>query len=65
MHIYYNNKLINIPDASTIFDCLNTQEEIEHKAVWLNGEHISLELFEMTKLKENDRIKVVRIRGGG
>lgn len=65
MIIYYNNKPIEVQDDISLLEAINSQEIIEHKAVWLNGDHVPLSEFDKIKLCDNDRIKVVRIRGGG
>lgn len=65
MLVYYNNQEVDIDIGSSILDLLSSMEAVEHKAVWLNGEHIPLEEFDKVILKVKDRIKVVRIRGGG
>jgi len=64
MKIYYNNKQIEIHENCTIHEAVTHMEDLEHKAVWLNGEHIALSDFTM-KLESGDRLKIVRIRGGG
>lgn len=65
MLIYYNNQLIEVKKHATLYDVVEDRETIEHKAVWLNGEHVPLEDFKETILNEKDRLKIVRIRGGG
>jgi len=64
MKIYYNNKLYELEDGLNIFQVIESIEVIEHKAVWLNGKHVALNDFKRP-VKEGDRLKVVRIRGGG
>lgn len=64
MIIYYNNEMIEIEGKISLLDLIKSRETIEHKAVWLNGEHIALECFNRI-VSENDSVKVVRIRGGG
>ncbi len=64
MNIYYNNQPMEVPEDVTIIEVIASVEEIEHKAVWLNGRHLMLEEFHKT-LNPYDRIKVIRIRGGG
>lgn len=65
MIIYYNNIKIEVEKEVSLLEAINSQEVIEHKAVWLNGDHVPLSEFDKIKLCDNDRIKVVRIRGGG
>jgi len=65
MDIYYNNEKIETREGASVFHVIEKQEDVEHKAVWLNGEHLALDAFKTTLLKPHDRLKVVRIRGGG
>lgn len=64
MVVYYNNEVYEVKNQSTILEAIEMIEPIEHKAVWLNGKHVALNKFDIV-LSENDRLKVVRIRGGG
>lgn len=64
MKVYYNNDEIVIRTGVTLLELVEKTEVIEHKAIWLNGQHIALSALTI-QLKENDHIKVVRIRGGG
>jgi thiamine biosynthesis protein ThiS len=64
MKVFYNNEMKEVDRGMTLYDLLASIEDVEHKAVWLNGEHISLDGFDV-QLNENDYVKVVRIRGGG
>jgi len=64
MVVYYNNELHEVNNHCTILEAIEQIEPIEHKAVWLNGKHVTLSEFGKV-LSENDRLKVVRIRGGG
>ncbi|MBI9014325.1 MAG: hypothetical protein JEZ08_18955 [Clostridiales bacterium] len=64
MKIFYNNKQIDVDENCTIREAVTLMEDIEHKAVWLNGEHVALSDFNL-KLEPEDRLKIVRIRGGG
>lgn len=64
MKVFYNNEMKEVDHGMTLYDLLASIEDVEHKAVWLNGEHISLDGFDI-QLNENDYVKVVRIRGGG
>lgn len=64
MIVFYNNEKKEVKEDITLHDLLASIEDVEHKAVWLNGEHVALDGFGV-KLNENDYVKVVRIRGGG
>lgn len=64
MVVFYNNEKLYLEEKISLLELIESRESIEHKAVWLNGEHVRLRDF--TKiLNENDHVKVVRIRGGG
>jgi thiamine biosynthesis protein ThiS len=65
MKVYYNNQAVDVHDSTTLYELIETQEVIEHKAVWVNGNHVPLETFKSYVLSANDSVKVVRIRGGG
>lgn len=65
MNIYFNNKKMEVNESINIKEVLIMQEGIEHMAVWLNGNHIMLNEFNTIYLSENDRLNVVRVRGGG
>lgn len=64
MFVFYNNEKLELEESMSLLDLIESRESIEHKAVWLNGEHIALDAFGI-QLNENDQVKVVRIRGGG
>ncbi|MCH4888562.1 sulfur carrier protein ThiS [Acidaminobacter sp. JC074] len=64
MEIYYNNEKIQIDEGVSILEVVSSYEDVEHKAVWLNGKHLMLDEFSYI-LRPLDRLKVVRIRGGG
>jgi len=64
MYIYYNNEKVQVQNDATLKSVIEQFEIIEHKAVWLNGQHVPLSDFDRI-VKVNDHIKVVRIRGGG
>ena len=65
MIIYFNNEAIDVEEGINVETVLMNQEGKEHMAVWLNGNHLALDQFMTTQLNEHDRLKVVRIRGGG
>lgn len=65
MIIYFNNEPIEVEEDINVEQALMLRDGIEHMAVWLNGNHLALSEFRNTKLTENDRLNVVRIRGGG
>ncbi|MBN2796282.1 MAG: sulfur carrier protein ThiS [Clostridia bacterium] len=65
MEVYYNQKKMSVTDDITLKELVELNEDLTHKAVWLNNKHIPLSEFESIHLKPNDHIKVIRIRGGG
>ena len=65
MIVYFNNKAMKVKNEINVDDVLSLYEGKEHMAVWLNGNHLTLSEFKETVLTSNDRLKVVRIRGGG
>lgn len=64
MKISYNAKDLEIKEGITVFDVVSMMEDIEHKAVWVNGEHITYDQFQR-KVKPGDSIRTRRIIGGG
>ncbi len=65
MIVYINNIAIKASQDVNIAELLENHGGLKHMAVWLNGELVILEEYNKTVLKLNDRLKVVKIHGGG
>jgi thiamine biosynthesis protein ThiS len=65
MRITYNHEVIELEKQLTLKALIEMQEDITHKAVWLNNAHVPLREFENILIKDGDHVKVIRIRGGG
>jgi sulfur carrier protein len=64
MNIVLNDKPVEIQEGSLLRDLLN-QYGYKKCAVIINGKHILLKNYESCILKNDDKIKLVRILGGG
>jgi sulfur carrier protein len=64
MNIVLNDKTVEIPEDYLLRDLL-AQYGYRKCAVIINGRHILLKDYESCILKDNDKVKLVRILGGG
>jgi len=64
MNIDLNDKPVEITEGYLLRDLLK-QFGYQRCAVIINGKHILLKDYESCILKNNDKVKLVRILGGG
>ena len=64
MNIVLNDIPVEMPDGSLLRDLLK-QFGHQRCAVIINGKHILLKDYESFILKNDDKVKLVRILGGG
>ena len=64
MNIVLNDKTVEIPEDYLLRDLL-AQYGYRKCAVIINGKHVLLKDYESCILKNGDKIKLVRILGGG
>ncbi len=64
MNIVLNDNPVEIPEGSLLRDLLS-QYGYRKCAVIINGRHILLKDYESWILKNDDKVKIVRILGGG
>ena len=66
MIINVNNKKEEIPENSTVMDLLESKNLKNRKvSVWVNGKQLLIKEYENYNLKNNDKIKILKIVGGG
>ncbi len=66
MIVNVNNKKEEIPENSTVMDLLESKNLKNRKvSVWVNGNQLLIKEYEDYKLKNNDKIKILKIVGGG
>jgi len=66
MIVNVNNKKEEIPENSTVMDLLESKNLKNRKvSLWVNGKHLLIKEYEVYKLKNNDKIKILKIVGGG
>jgi len=66
MIINVNNKKEEIPENSTVMDLLESKNLKNRKvSVWVNGNQLLIKEYENYNLKNNDKIKILKIVGGG
>jgi len=66
MIVNVNNKKEEIPENSTVMDLLESKNLKNRKvSVWVNGKQLLIKEYEDYKLKNNDKIKILKIVGGG
>jgi sulfur carrier protein len=64
MNIILNDKPVEMPEGYLLRDLL-VQYGYRKCAVIINGRHILLKDYESWILKNDDKVKIVRILGGG
>ena len=66
MIVHVNNKKEEIPANSTVMDLLESKNLKNRKvSVWVNGNQLLIKEYENYNLKNNDKIKILKIVGGG
>lgn len=65
MKIYVNNHQLIVPEYYTVEKLLEKIGIISRAAVWINGKQILLRNYSSERIREEDKIKIIRIVGGG
>lgn len=65
MKVYVNNQQLTIPEGCTVEKLLESIGIISRAAVWINGKQILLRNYSSEQIKDKDKIKVIRVVGGG
>lgn len=63
--IYVNNHELIVPENFTVEKLLDKIGVTSRAAVWINGKQILLKNYASEKIMDKDRIKVIRVIGGG
>lgn len=66
MIINVNNKREKIPENSTVMDLLELMNLKNGKvSVWVNGNQLLMREYDNYELNDEDKVKILRVVGGG
>lgn len=66
MHINVNNEEMKVSENCTIQKLLEKRNTPRYRAsVWINGHQILQKDYNTRKLEEKDKIRIIRVIGGG
>lgn len=65
VQVIVNEKSIDIPHDSKMVDLLSYLDFTKSVAIFANGKQLLLAEYESFKLKEDDKIRIIKPLGGG